>query len=795
MSVAAGGADGAARAVSVIIVNFNGRHHLERCLPTLLDSAGTVFEVIVVDNGSTDDSLAWLAPNHPWVRVLALGRNLGFGEGNRRGVEVSSNEYLAFLNSDTTVEPGWLAELVGILEADHEIAAACATLRLRESPELLNARGGGMTKCGYGYDREYLQPFHRVEGQQQPAPIGDVLFPTAAAMLMRRRDFLACGGFDRAMFMYHEDVDLGWRLWLSGRRVVVCRDAVVNHAFLGTSRAAKGLRWRALLGLRHAVRSMIKCYEPRSLLRALASLARFLLRERAWVHIAHVAAWNVVHLPGTLVERRRIQHRRRLRDADLVNRGLISLSPLPPPHPEAPRVRTATPDTWIAMPVLRPGGYAADSRLGYGWFAPEQVEGRLARFTSGQARCFLRVGPSQSGRLTLTVCAPSEHGAATAVTVACNGETATRVATRGWCDLEVPVVADRAGVLDVIIGSPTFVPHVSRGDWDFRALGVAVGEARFTPHALPTRRQYRHITVVIPTYNRWPILAETLSALAVQTTAAFDVVVVDDGSTDGTSDLLESWRASHEGQLKLTVLHQANAKQGRARNLGVQRAQGELVLFLGDDIVPDRHCIAEHLAAHNARWEPCAVVGFIDWHPRHVRVTPFLEFVNLDGAQFSFSHLRDGEEVPYTNLYTSNVSLPRELLGQDPFDERFTSYGWEDIDLGWRLSRGGLPIVYHRRASALHAHATNLAAFLRRQRQVGRSIGTLWELRPELIGDPFLPRPERSRAERLIRLLLPPLVPLVAAADRLRVRLPWRLYRAVVNWAFYQGRRAPGPAK
>ncbi|RLE20921.1 MAG: hypothetical protein DRJ65_17155, partial [Acidobacteria bacterium] len=141
--------------VSVIIVNFNGRHHLEKCLPALALTEKAKIETIVVDNGSDDDSLAWLAQHHPEVRLVEIGANVGFGEGNRQGLLAARGAYAAFLNSDTVVEPGWLHEMLRVLCLDPRIAAACSTLKLLQHPTILNGRGGGMSKLGYGYDRHY----------------------------------------------------------------------------------------------------------------------------------------------------------------------------------------------------------------------------------------------------------------------------------------------------------------------------------------------------------------------------------------------------------------------------------------------------------------------------------------------------------------------------------------------------------------------------------------------------------------------------------------------------------------
>ena len=777
--------------VSVIIPNYNGRHHLERCLPALHRTAGVATEVILVDNGSSDGSLEWLAEHHPDVRVLPLGRNCGFGEANRRGVAAARGTHVAFLNSDTEVEPCWLEPLLRVLSAEPDVAAACSTLRLLGRPELVNARGGGMTKLGYGFDHDFLFPWHDGDSSGRAR---DVLFPTAAAMLMRRDEFFNLGGFDPAFFMYHEDVDLGWRLWLLGRRVVVCPDSIVGHAFLGTSKRAKGLKWRACLGLRHDVRSLLKHFEIPNLLRAAKGLLRFLAREGAWDQLLHAAGWNLLHLPSTLRERARIQRRRTRSDAELYRLGLISASPLPAPAPEIPLL-AARPDAggFLVSDALRTGEHSALGRLGAGWYPAEDVGGHLARWTCGSARCLLRVGPSAGGVLTAEVLLPAAASARREVTLACGGRHETVVAEGGWQEVSLSAQAGPDGLLDCTISSTRHVPHLDRANWDFRTLGCAVRSVRFA--SMPPRppAAARLLSVVIPTYNRWAILERTLDALAAQSCRELEVVVVDDGSEDETSERLPDWAASHP-DLRLTALHQDNAGQGQARNLALRHASGDIVLFLGDDIIPAPGCVAAHLAMHRRLGSDHAVLGHIDWDRDAMRVTPFLDYVGLDGAQFAFAHVRDGEAVPFTNFYTSNVSVPRAALGDEPFHDAFRTYGWEDIELGWRLSRRGLRVVYHREAAAHHLHPTTMLSFCRRQRHVGSTIVSLLRVCPELEGNAWLPPPRPPKRWYLTRLVFPAVLPLLAALDRLGVPMPWRVYRELVNWAYFVGRSRAEPA-
>ena len=770
----------------MIVVSHDGRAHLERCLPALARTAGVAFEMILADNGSSDGTAPWARAAHPEIRVLALERNLGFGEANRRGVAATTARLVAFLNSDTVVEPGWLAELVRVVDGDATIGAACSTLLLLDRPGLLNARGGGMTRLGYGFDRDYLVPADGSPFAPEPAQ-REVPFPTAAAMLMRRADFLDLDGFDPAMFMYHEDVDLGWRLWIAGRRVVVCRDSVVHHACGGTSLAARGSAWKERLGARHNVRALIKNYQAANVARALAGLTALWLRQRAIGHALHAAAWNLAHLPSTLRARSRVQRSRRVSDAELLQRGLVCRAAFPPPPPSAPRPAGAEPP--IPTPLLLPGRSSALGRLGPGWHASENDTAGALRWTCGRAACRLHVTPGATGSLTVTASLPAGTAPARTVRLSCNGaEVETELPPAGWRAVSIPVTADSAGRIEIVIDSPVAERHDLLGDHDYRRVGCAVREVRFDAATSAARPAYTSVSVIVPTYNRWPILRETLAALAEQTWRDLEVIVVDDGSTDDTWERLAEWGREHNSRLRLTPLHQENLKPGRARNLGLRHATGDLVVFLGDDTVPDPGLVAAHVARHQEIGEPMAVVGFTDWYRERMRVTPFLEHVNRDGQQFAYGHFTPGEDVPYTSFYTSNVSVPRWVLGESPFHPAFTFVDWEDVELGYRLSRRGLRIVYHPAAVARHVHPMSMAGFFRRQVHVGRTVDVLVGLHPELAGDAALPPLAPARWFPILRYPVRALVPLLSLWDRAGLPLPRRAYRAVLLSAYFTGR-------
>lgn len=297
-------------------------------------------------------------------------------------------------------------------------------------------------------------------------------------------------------------------------------------------------------------------------------------------------------------------------------------------------------------------------------------------------------------------------------------------------------------------------------------------------------------SVVLPTYNRIDALPEVLLGLEAQAedpeAPSFEIVVVDDGSSDGTGE----WLAARQLSVPATVRTQDNRGPAAARNAGVAAARGRRVAFLGDDTVPEPGWLAAHRSAHRQRGDgrELAVLGYTDWHPR-MTVTPFLRYINEQGAQFGYELIDDPETVGFNFFYTSNISLSRELLLAEPFDLGFPYAAWEDTEVSYRLhQRHGLRLVYEPTAVTRHHHPTDLDRFFDRQEKAGYSAVVFYRLHPEL--GPFLglgpggppPLPSRTRQrwrERVAR-----------ALQKTWVAVPWStpgLWDEALRYHYIQG--------
>jgi GT2 family glycosyltransferase len=232
------------------------------------------------------------------------------------------------------------------------------------------------------------------------------------------------------------------------------------------------------------------------------------------------------------------------------------------------------------------------------------------------------------------------------------------------------------------------------------------------------------LAVVIPTRERWDILARTLDSLAQQSVSGFETIVVVDG-TDQEPPPLDASR----------LMLNERAGPAAARNLGAKATERSLIMFLGDDTIPAANLVERHLAAHCRHPErEAAVVGFVDWHPEVAsnRINRWLEW---SGTQSWYGSLaREGEqEVSFWYFYTSNVSLKRELLlAVNGFDEDFLYAAFEDLECGLRLSRRGLRMYYEPAAICHHLHDYDWPGLKRRFATMAISERLMVHKHPEL---------------------------------------------------------------
>lgn len=218
------------RLVSVIIVNWNGRHLLEECLGSLSLQTFRDFEIIVVDNGSQDGSAEYVRQAYPGAILIPLQTNTGFASGSNAGIRAASGKYIALLNNDTRTDPAWLAELVAAAEATPASGMWASKILSYDRPEVIDNVGLLLYRDGLGRGKGRLE---QDQGQyDQPV---EVLFPSGCAGLYRRQMLDEVGLLDEEFFAYADDVDLGLRGRLAGWECRYIPTAVVYHRYSSSS--------------------------------------------------------------------------------------------------------------------------------------------------------------------------------------------------------------------------------------------------------------------------------------------------------------------------------------------------------------------------------------------------------------------------------------------------------------------------------------------------------------------------------------------------------------------------------
>ncbi len=352
---------------SVIVVCLNAEKTLGRCLAHLFEQDHPNYEVIVVDDGSTDGTapVAEAASSGGSLKLLRGKRNRGCPAARNLGLREARGEIVAFIDADGFAASDWLSRLTACFATDPGIGAVASTVFFDENPLVLNGAGGTVNRQGWAADLSMNEPF---EGAQLA---DEALYAMGCGMAFRRDSLARVGPFDDRMLNYYDDVDYGVRLWRAGYRLVVAGDAWVDHAAAIGDSASK-----RLLCERHRMRVVLKNASAR-LLREWVENER-----RAWwdaslearLRKLRALGWNLRHLRSALAFRRRHSGDAappgQLTDPSWGDGFPAGIPPRVHPRPELARATVDMADT------------RSEASLLYGWFPPERVEGRSYRWAA-----------------------------------------------------------------------------------------------------------------------------------------------------------------------------------------------------------------------------------------------------------------------------------------------------------------------------------------------------------------------------------------------------------------------------
>ena len=244
--------------IAIVILNWNGRNHLEKFLPFVTASVCAGAEVIVADNASTDDSVSFLRERYPQLRVIGMDKNRGFAGGYNEALRHVDSDYYVLLNSDVEVKPGWLEPMIGLMESDPSIAACQPKILMyadKSSFEYAGAAGGWLDYLGYPFAKGRIFDVCEEDlGQYDQAE--PIFWASGAALFIRARLYHEMGGLDTYFFAHQEEIDLCWRLQLAGYKIYSCPQSAVYHVGGGT--LPKGNERKVFLNFRNNLIMMVK---------------------------------------------------------------------------------------------------------------------------------------------------------------------------------------------------------------------------------------------------------------------------------------------------------------------------------------------------------------------------------------------------------------------------------------------------------------------------------------------------------------------------------------------------------
>jgi GT2 family glycosyltransferase len=247
--------------VTVVILNWNGKHFLEKFLPSVMASQYENLKIVIADNASTDDSVSFLKHNYPNIAILKNDINEGFSKGYNRALKQVSAEYYILLNSDVEVEPDWIAPVILLMESDEKIAACqpkILSFQNKKQFEYAGACGGWIDAIGYPFTRGRIFETCEIDhGQYDDS--AQIFWATGAALFVKSKVFHEVDGFDEYFFAHQEEIDLCWRMQRLGYTIYVEPKSKVYHVGGGT--LPMGSRKKVYLNFRNNLIMMSKNLE------------------------------------------------------------------------------------------------------------------------------------------------------------------------------------------------------------------------------------------------------------------------------------------------------------------------------------------------------------------------------------------------------------------------------------------------------------------------------------------------------------------------------------------------------
>jgi len=325
--------------VSIVVTNSNGKRYLKKCLKSILEQDYSNFEIILVDDASVDGSVQFVKNmfgNDSRVKIICNSKRFGPGQGRNIGVKVAKGKYIIFLDNDTEVTPHWINELINTMEKDSTIGIGQSTLLKMDAPDTIQHAGMSMIDfCGWTWKLHRNEIYENfVERYKEPITI----FGAATAAMIVRHDILyEIGLFDPRFFIYFEDTDLSWRMWLRGYKVVSVPQSVVYHREAGSIKKEINASTHTEYNYnKNCLRMIIKNYSLKHILTFLPTtcvclLAKAIIQMRrtragSIVGLIRALTWNIVEIRNTTHERIKVQQTRKVCDKFIIKNHMKRLT-------------------------------------------------------------------------------------------------------------------------------------------------------------------------------------------------------------------------------------------------------------------------------------------------------------------------------------------------------------------------------------------------------------------------------------------------------------------------------------